>query len=116
MRRDDRLGADRVAGQSTSEIRYYIASRTRSARWYAAVVRNHWAIENNLHWLLDVQFADDASRVRIGNGPANFAWLKKAALAMLRKATGKESINIKRHKAGWDTDFLENVLLDFLEN
>ena len=104
-----------AAGRSTGELRYYIGSRKRSAKWYAQVVRNHWGIENQLHWMLDVHFGDDLSRVRVGHGPANFAWLKKAALAMLRQAPGKESVTIKRLKAAWSTEFLEEILRHFLE-
>jgi predicted transposase YbfD/YdcC len=104
-----------VAGKATSEVRYYIGSRRRGAKWYARVVRDHWAIENELHWMLDVHFDDDRSRVRVGHGPANFAWLKKAARAMLRQAPGKDSVTIKRLKAAWDTEFLEKILLCFLE-
>jgi len=105
----------RVGDCSTCELRYYIASRRRSARWYAQVVRGHWGIENQLHWMLDVHFGDDRSRVRVGHGPANFAWLKKAALAMLRHSPGPESVTIKRLKAAWSTEFLEEILRHFLE-
>jgi predicted transposase YbfD/YdcC len=105
-----------VAGKATSELRYYIASRPRGAKWYSNVVRRHWGIENELHWMLDVHFDDDLSRVRSGHGPANFAWLKKAALAMLRRQPGKQSVTIKRLQAAWDTEFLEEILLNFLGN
>jgi predicted transposase YbfD/YdcC len=105
-----------VAGKATSELRYYIGSRQRGAKWYNQVVRRHWGVENELHWMLDVHFDDDLSRVRLGHGPANFAWLKKAALAMLRRQPGKQSVTIKRLKAAWDTDFLEEILLHFLGN
>lgn len=105
-----------VAEKATSELRYYIASRRRGAKWYSQVVRRHWGVENELHWMLDVHFDDDLSRVRLGHGPANFAWLKKAALAMLRQEPGKQSVTIKRLKAAWDTEFLEEILLNFLEN
>jgi predicted transposase YbfD/YdcC len=105
-----------VAGKAASELRYYIASRPRGAKWYSNVARRHWGVENELHWMLDVHFDDDLSRVRLGHGPANFAWLKKAALAMLRRQPGKQSVTIKRLKAAWDTGFLEQILLNFLRN
>lgn len=105
-----------VDGKSSSEVRYYIGSRKADAKWYGQVVRGHWGVENNLHWMLDVQFGDDLSRVREGHGPANFAWLKKVALAMLQDAPGKQSVNLKRHKAGWSVEFLEQIILQFLAN
>lgn len=104
-----------VNGQSSSEVRYYISSRKASAKSFAASVRNHWGIENGLHWILDVDFGDDASRVRNGHGPENFALLRRLALAILKQDKRKDSIRGKRLIAGWDSDYLEQLLLGFLK-
>jgi predicted transposase YbfD/YdcC len=103
-----------VDGKAASEVRYYISSRSATAEIFAAGVRDHWGIENGLHWLLDVAFGDDASRVRVGHGPENFGLLRRLALAVLKQAGDKGSIRGKRLIAGWDNDYLERVLLDFL--
>jgi predicted transposase YbfD/YdcC len=107
--------SSRVAnGQTADEVRYYISSRQASAKAFAASVRNHWGIENGLHWVLDVCFGDDASRVRNGHGPENFALLRRLALAVLKQQKDKHSIRGRRLVAGWDHSYLEQLLLDFL--
>jgi predicted transposase YbfD/YdcC len=103
-----------VNGRTTDEVRYYISSRTASAKAFAQNVRSHWGIENGLHWLLDVCFGDDASRVRTGHGPENFALLRRLALAVLKQQKDKHSIRGRRLIAGWDNSYLEQLLLDFL--
>lgn len=103
-----------VNGQTTDEVRYYISSRKASAKAFAQNVRSHWGIENGLHWVLDVCFGDDASRVRNGHGPANFALLRRLALAVLKQQTDKHSLRGRRLIAGWDHGYLEQLLLDFL--
>ena len=100
--------------QATDEVRYYISSRKASAKAFAQSVRNHWEIENGLHWVLDVCFGDDASRVRNGHGPENFALLRRLALAVLKQQKDKHSIRGRRLVAGWDNSYLEQLLLDFL--
>ncbi|MBU1056386.1 MAG: hypothetical protein KKC46_21550 [Proteobacteria bacterium] len=68
-------------------------------------------MENSLHWVLDVSFREDESRIRIGNAPENFAVLRHIALNMIKKeATPKKSIKSKRLRAGWDNDYLMKVL------
>jgi predicted transposase YbfD/YdcC len=103
-----------VNGQTGDEVRYYISSRTAPAKAFARHVRNHWGIENGLHWVLDVCFGDDASRVRTGHGPENFALLRRLALAVLKQQKDKHSIRGRRLVAGWDNSYLEQLLLDFL--
>ena len=77
-------------------------------------VRRHWSIENECHWVLDVCFREDDSRLREGHGANNFALLRKAALALLKKAKGvKEGIECRRLVAGWDKTYLLNVLLGY---
>ena len=100
-----------IHGQTTSEVRYYIGSRKMGARRYAKVLRSHWKIENNLHWQLDVSFAEDASRIQERNGAANFAVLRKMALSLLKQHPRKDSIARKRKAAALDPVFHAEVLM-----
>jgi len=75
-----------------------------------ATVRAHWVIENSLNWQLDVSFREDAARNRKDNGPGNIAILRRRALDVMRRDTSKGSLSIKLKRAGWDDDFLRNVL------
>ena len=105
----------RENGRSTSEIRYYICSRRATARQALEASRAHWGIENNLHWHLDVTFGDDDSRVREGNGPANFARIKRLALSIAANAGGRESLAKKRLAACASDERRELMLREFLD-
>lgn len=97
--------------KTEKETSYYIGSTANDAKKFGNAVRNHWSIENSLHWVLDVSFREDESRIRIGNAPENFAVLRHIALNMIKKeATPKKSIKSKRLRAGWDNDYLMKVL------
>jgi predicted transposase YbfD/YdcC len=99
-------------GQSRSEVRYYILSRKLSAKRFGTAVRGHWSIENRLHWQLDVTFGEDQSRIRKGHADANFSILRRTALSLLKNNhTLKVGIKNKRLAAGWDDDYLAQVLL-----
>ena len=74
-------------------------------------MRQHWQIENGLHWILDVAFDEDACRIRRDNAPANWAILRHPALNLLRKHCGKMGGKAKQKKAGWDKTFLMEVIL-----
>ena len=92
-------------------IRYYILSRYVSGRRFAEAVRNHWGIENNLHWQLDVTFSEDQSRIRKGHADTNFSTLRRTALSLLKcEETEKVGIKNKRLVAAWDDAYLEKVL------
>ena len=108
------LGQRTRAGVVTQQPRYYVSSKQASAAWFLQAVRRHWEIENGLHWVLDVCFADDASRVREGHGPTNFALLRRLALGILKQGGGKGSLQGQRQTAGWNHEFLESTLRHFL--
>jgi predicted transposase YbfD/YdcC len=90
--------------------RYFLLSRPMSAGRLLHIVRTHWTIENQLHWVLDVVFDEDGARNRKDNGPQNIALLRKIALNLLRSHPDKASIRRKIKKAGWDDMFLLSIL------
>jgi predicted transposase YbfD/YdcC len=102
----------RVEGRGTtrSETRFFISSRALTPAEAAVAVREHWAIENRLHWVLDVSFGDDQSRLRKGHGARNMATVRHFALNLVRTATDKRSIKSRRKIAGWDPDYLEALI------
>ena len=96
-------------GTETSEVRYYISSREPKVKEFANSVRGHWAIES-MHWILDVVFDEDSSRLRNGESTQNFGFLRKFVISLLKRDTSKGSLKGKRKKAAWSTDFLEKLL------
>jgi predicted transposase YbfD/YdcC len=99
-----------VNGETITEVRYFIGSRQMRAHKYAQALRKHWAIENNLHWHLDVSFGEDGSQIEDRNGAENFALLRKLALSLLKRHPSKGSIARKRKAAALDPEFLAEVL------
>jgi predicted transposase YbfD/YdcC len=99
-----------VRGKTTTETRYFIGSRRMSARRYAEALRNHWRVENNLHWQLDVSMDEDGSRVQERNAAENLAMIRKFALSLLKQHPRQESVARKRKAAGLDPAFLLEVL------
>ncbi len=100
-------------GKCHTEIRYYILSKKLSAKRFAEAVRGHWSIENRLHWQLDVTFGEDQCRLRKGHADANFSILRRTALSLLKNnKTLKLGIKNKRLSAGWDNDYLQQVILN----
>ncbi len=87
-----------------------MVSGTPSATAFAQAVRGHWGIANSVHWVLDVTFREDHSRVRTGNAPHNFAVVRHIALNLLRQEPSKGSINTKRFRAALDEQYLRKVL------
>ncbi len=97
-------------GKQTSETSYYACSITAKVRLFADSARNHWGIENGLHWVLDVIFGEDASRIRQGNAAENISFLRRFVTTLLKQDTSKSSLKQKRKEAAWDTAFLEKLL------
>lgn len=98
-----------VGGERACTSHYYLTSHAGTAAEIAGFVRGHWEIENGLHWVLDVVFREDRSRIRAANAGANLAMIRRVAAALLRRAPGKESGVTKRLKAGWDDQYLLQV-------
>jgi predicted transposase YbfD/YdcC len=99
-----------IAGKISNETRFYITSLTLLANLIGPMIRDHWAIENSLHWILDMLFRDDECRVRTDNAPANFTTIKHMANNIFRLAAGKDSQRLKRKTASWDDDYLANLI------
>ena len=93
-----------------TENRYYISSAPLDASKAAQAVRGHWGIENSLHWVLDVTFSEDQSRLRKGFGAKNMAVIRHFALNLVRSAKDKKSIKLRRKVAGWTPDYLQQLL------
>jgi len=92
------------------ETRFYITSLVLLANLLGPIVRSHWAVENSLHWVMDMIFRDDECRIRTDHAPANFTTLKHMAHNLIRKAPGKDSLRLKRKTAAWDDDFLASLI------
>ena len=99
-----------TAEKTTTETAYYLLSRALSPERFNAVVRQHWGIENSLHWRLDVVMNEDQNRTRMGHGPENLAVLRHMAINAMQKEGSKVSLRGKLKRAGWDDHFLHRLL------
>ena len=99
-----------ISGKIEPETRFYITSLVMLGHLLGPVVRSHWAIENSLHWVMDMLFRDDECRVRTDHAPANFTTIKHMAHNLLRRAPGKNSLRSRRKAAGWDDEFLASLV------
>jgi predicted transposase YbfD/YdcC len=97
-------------GVSSDELRYFIGSKRASAKVYGKALRNHWGIENSLHWQLDVTFGEDGNRVSKRNAAENLALLRRLTVSLLQAHPAKLSIAKKRFAAALDPDFLDEIL------
>jgi predicted transposase YbfD/YdcC len=98
-------------GQTTIERRYFISSLGLGAAKFACAVRDHWGVENQLHWVLDVTFGEDQSRVRTGHAAENLSTLRRLAMNLLKKdSTKKRGIKAKQLNAAWDISYLSHLL------
>jgi predicted transposase YbfD/YdcC len=101
-------------GKLTEETSYYLSSLPPKVKKIARYIRGHWGIENTLHWTLDVVFAEDRSRIRLGHGPEIASLFRKLALLVLQQdTTSRGSLRGKRLQAGWNEEFLERLLCGF---
>ncbi len=100
-----------INGVTTIERRFYVSSKIGMASEFCRWIRAHWGIENSLHWVLDVAFNEDQCRVRSGYAAINFGLLRKMALNLLKNNKARKGgVKSKRLQAGWDKDFLEDIL------
>ncbi len=99
-----------IGDKIEQETRFYITSLAWLASLLGPVIRDHWAVENSLHWVMDMVFRDDECRIRTDHAPANFTTLKHMAHNLIRKAPGKDSLRLKRKVAAWDDDFLASLI------
>ena len=97
-------------GVIETDTRFYITSLVMLAHLLGPVIRSHWAIENSLHWVMDMVFRDDECRVRTNHAPANFTTIKHMAHNLLRRPSGKDSFRLRRKVAGWDDEFLVSLV------
>ncbi len=97
-------------GKETIEVRYYISSLGVDVKRFARAVRGHWGVENGCHWILDMTFREDESRVRERRLRENFAWLNRFALSLLKQHPGRQSLVMKRRSCGWSDSFLMEVV------
>lgn len=100
----------RQGEKETVGVRYFISSLPLGVKQFARSIRGHWGIENTLHWCLDVTFREDESRLRDRHAADNVAWLRRFSISLLKQQKDKESIAMRRRKAGWNVDYLMQVL------
>ena len=99
-----------TSGKVEQQTRYYVTSLVMLAALLGAIVRSRWAVENSLHWVMDMVFRDDECRVRTEHAPANFTTIKHMALNLLRRPPGKQSLRGRRKAASWDDNDLASLL------
>lgn len=99
-----------VQARTTTEQRYYLLSQALDAVTVNTVVRSHWGIENRVHWVLDMTFHEDGSRIRSGDAPQNMGVLRHIALNLLRQELSKGSLKTKRFRAALNDIYLAQVL------
>jgi predicted transposase YbfD/YdcC len=100
-----------MGGQATQETRYFISSLPGDAQRFAEAARDHWGVENGLHWCLDIAFREDDSRVRNGHAPENLAIIRRFALSLIKRdPLRKIGVKASRKRAGWSNDYLLHLL------
>ena len=110
------VGRERgVKGKQTDAAHYYITSLRGTAAELGNLIRRHWSVENELHWCLDVAFREDENKTAAGHAGANLGLVRRVAASLLKQDSGKGSIKAKRLRAGWDDEYLLQVLQGFTE-
>jgi len=97
-------------GKETIEVRFYITSLPMGVKQFARAVRGHWAIENTCHWVLDMTYREDESRIRNEALRENFAWLNRFTLSLLKQYPDRTSLVMKRRSCGWNENYMLKVL------
>ena len=97
-------------GKETVDVRYYISSLAMDVKRFARAVRGHWGIENTCHWVLDMTYREDESRIRDKALRENFAWINRFSLSLLKQHPGRDSLIMKRRSCGWNENFMLEVL------
>lgn len=105
-----------AGGKASCESSYYLSSFVGPAAALGRLIRDHWAIENGLHWVLDVAFREDERQTRAGHAGENLARVRRVATSLLKRVAAKGSIKAKRLRSGWDDDFLLAVLQGITED
>lgn len=102
----------RLWNKTTREVQFYLSSLPSEARALGQAVRQHWGIENELHWRLDVSFGEDACRIRTGHAPQNLSLLRRLALnALGQERSCRRSMRQKSNRAGMDDNYMLTVLM-----
>ncbi len=99
-----------IGGREERETRYYLTSSSWRAERLGPMVRDHWAVENSLHWVMDMTFRDDECRIRTNHAPENFVAVKHMAANLARKAPGRDSVRLRLKTAAWDDDYLAKLI------
>ena len=99
-----------LSHKTQEEYRFYLSSKDQNAKYFNQRVRQHWSIENQLHWHLDISFDEDRCRTKMGNGCENHNTLRKIALQALQQQKDKHSVKERRKKAGWNDQYLINII------
>ena len=103
-------GRREIDGQIQRETRFYITSLALLASAVGPMIRDHWAVENSLHWIMDMMFRDDECHIRTERAPANFTTLRHMANNLYRRSSAKDSMRLKRKAAGWDDEYLASLI------
>lgn len=99
-----------IGGREERETRYYLTSSAWPAKQLGPMVRDHWGVENGLHWVMDMTFRDDECRIRTEHAPENFVTIKHMAANIARKAPGRDSLRLRLKTAAWDDDYLAKLI------
>jgi len=99
-----------IGARTERETRYYLTSSASRAEQLGPMVRDHWAVENSLHWVMDMTFHDDECRIRTEHAPENFVTLKHMAANLARKAPGRDSVRLRLKTAAWDDGYLAKLI------
>jgi predicted transposase YbfD/YdcC len=96
--------------KTTLQTQFYLSTLAADGEQHSRVIRSHWSVENSLHWVLDVTFNEDASRIRQGYAAENLGLVRRLSINLLQREPSRQSLKMKRYKAAMDNDFLLKIL------